>query len=234
MVIKRPIEHPDPEVSVVIPTIPKNSYELVETLEDQTTNKYEVIIVSDNSLDICEARNLGMKKAKGEIIANTDDDCRPPVSWVENIRDTFQLNPEVVILGGSLDKHSSSPHGYIGANISYRRSEAIKIGGFDSEFAGWRDDTDFGLRMEIEYGQDRCIYDPDLEVIHIGPLRTNIDRKLEKKFRSRHTKYYFMELYSQEIPFGTISGKSVAKLYSVFPSSIELLLLFRRHITSKI
>ncbi|MBD3310355.1 glycosyltransferase, partial [Candidatus Woesearchaeota archaeon] len=36
------------------------------------------------------ARNLGIQKAEGEIIAFTDDDCRPAKDWLENILKAFQ------------------------------------------------------------------------------------------------------------------------------------------------
>ena len=232
MTIKKPITHPNPKVSVVIPTIPENNYELFDTLENQTINDYEVLIISDNNLDRCEARNYGMNEAEGDIIANTDDDCRPPKNWIEQIVNSFKSNKNIVILGGRLDKHPSGPHEYIGANIAYRRSKAIDIGGFDRELAGWREDTDFGFRMEKEYGENRCMFDPDLEVEHIGPLRTNVDRELERVFRARHPIRYFKYLYSPEVILGNRIGILAGKLYLISPFSMELLLYLYNKIRS--
>lgn len=232
MVVKKPIEHPNPTVSVVIPTIPENDYRLVDTLQSQTVDDYEVVVVSDNSLDICEARNLGIQRAEGSIIANTDDDCRPPKTWIESIQETFHSNPDLVLLGGCLDKHSSGPHQYIGANTSYRRSEAIEIGGFDTEFAGWRDDTDFGFRMEIEYGEDRCMFDPNLEVEHIGPLRTTVDRELEQKFRIKYPIRYYKYLYCPDIPFGKVVASLVGYSYKISPVPAEYIIIHLREYLS--
>ena len=33
------------------------------------------------------ARNTGVLRAQGEIIAFTDDDCRPEATWVQNVSD---------------------------------------------------------------------------------------------------------------------------------------------------
>jgi glycosyltransferase involved in cell wall biosynthesis len=217
MVIKRPIAHPNPEVSVVIPTLPENEFELPDTIKNQTMSEYEVVVVSDTKLNRCEARNEGMKSAKGDIIAQTDDDCRPPETWIEQILDRFEENPDLVLLEGFLDKVGYGERGYIGANLAYRRDLAIEIGGFDVELSGWRADTDFGWRMEDTYGIDRCLADPELEIEHIGPLRTDVDRKLEKKFRMRHTKKYFTILYHPDIPLGKKVGSIVAGIYSISP-----------------
>jgi glycosyltransferase involved in cell wall biosynthesis len=232
MSIIRPVEHSDPIVSVVIPTIPENEYTVPETLRNQTEDRYEVILVSDGSINRCEARNQGIRAAQGDIIAQTDDDCRPDKTWIQDIHETFTNNPNAVILGGCLDKHHSGPHRYIGANIAYRKKEATKIGGFDSEFAGWRADTDFGWRMEIEYGAGRCLFDPNLEVEHVGPLRTSINRNLEHKFRKQYPIRYFTLLYPPNILCGEQIGHIIGTIYLNIPSLMEHLISIRNKIKS--
>jgi glycosyltransferase involved in cell wall biosynthesis len=124
MSVIRPIEHPDPAVSIVIPTIPQNNYEVPDALKNQTIDQYEVVVVSDETINRCEARNRGIQAAKADIVAQTDDDCRPPTIWVQTIRGAFKSNPNAVILGGPLDKHPSGPRRYIGANIAYKKKSA--------------------------------------------------------------------------------------------------------------
>jgi glycosyltransferase involved in cell wall biosynthesis len=209
---------------VVIPTIPENEFEIPSTLRRQTIGRYEVIVVSDASIDRCEARNRGMECATADIVAQTDDDCRPPEKWLERVHAHFERDPELVLLAGRLDKHRSGPHQYVGANLAYLREEALDVGGFDSELAGWRADTDFGWRMEITYGTARCVFDPDLEIEHIGPLRTSVDRDLERKLRGRYPHRYFTYLHRPNVPFGRWIGASMARLYRLSPRLGEGLL----------
>lgn len=217
MAVNRPITAPNPSVSVVIPTLPEYELQTLPALEAQTTDQFEVIVVSDASINRCEARNKGIEEAKADVIAQTDDDCRPPEDWVERIQRFFEQKPDKILLEGPLDKLRLPPRHYIGANMAYRRQHALDIGGFDSEFAGWRADTDFGWRMEIEYGIERCSHDPDLEVVHIGPTRTNVDRSLEQKFRARYPRRYFSVLYPLNIPFGRTLGVFIGRCYSIAP-----------------
>jgi len=229
MTVYRPITHPDPLISVVIPTLPENDYEIVRTLQNQTISEYEVVVVSDESLDIAEARNQGMQRANADIVAHTDDDCLPPTTWIEQIYTVFAANPDAVILGGCLDKHSAGPHNYIGANVAYRRDAALQIGGYDSELAGWREDTDFGLRMETAYGMDQCVFAPEIKVYHKGPLRTSFDRDLEQKFRARYPVRYFTYFGHPQIPFGKKIGLLTAFVYRNSPAIGEsLFTLYRR------
>ena len=224
MPVLKPVTHSDPQVSVVVPTLPENNYEPPDTLRNQTFDAYEVIAVSDAELNRCEARNEGMEIATADIVAQTDDDCTPPETWIENIHRQFSEDRNLVLVEGPLDKHRSSPRNYVGANMAYRRDYALDIGGFDSEFDGWRADTDFGWRMEIEYGVDRCRYDANLEVVHQGPLRTNVNRELERKFRARYPDRYFTLLDHPTSVIGDQTGKVVAIVYSLFPKPTERLI----------
>jgi glycosyltransferase involved in cell wall biosynthesis len=166
MTVERPINLPDADVSVVIPTVPENKLKVISALEEQSDGKFEVIVVADASLSRTEARNRGIKEANADIVAQTDDDCAPPHDWIETIKRHFKADPDLVLLEGPLDKHNTSPRNYIGANMAYRRDCALTVGGFSTDFDGWRADTGFGFRMEIEYGVDRCRSDPDMEVVH--------------------------------------------------------------------
>ncbi|GAA0546225.1 hypothetical protein GCM10008994_21420 [Halorubrum ejinorense] len=224
MSVIKPITHPNPEVSVAIPTLPKNDYEPPEPLRNQSFNAYEVVVISDAELNRCEARNKGMEAAEADIIAQTDDDCIPPETWVGDIYKKFNNNPELVLVESTLDKHQVPPRNYPGANLAYRKDLALDIGGFDSELDGWRADTDFGWRMEIEYSLERCQQDTRLEVKHQGPLRTSVDREIERKFRARYPKRYFTVLDHPHSIVSKHTGKIAAAAYSFFPRFTENLI----------
>lgn len=102
-----------------------------------------------------KAKNFGIKECQGEIIALTDDDCAVDNEWIEKIVLTFQRNPDIVIVFGSI----LAPPGYsikngfiplysakdllfkgpcskihargISANMAVKRDLFEKIGGFD-------------------------------------------------------------------------------------------------------
>ena len=91
-----------PFVSVVIacPEGSKVLNECIAALEKQTYRNFEVIVLPDAELDLgkrsvdlkviptgkvrpAEKRNLGIKEAKGSVVAFIDDDAYPDVHWLE-------------------------------------------------------------------------------------------------------------------------------------------------------
>lgn len=93
------------EVSIIIPSYTKRSFKItLDSMRSQIFSKnFEILIIrngsSKNSLfrdgnltiiDIKKvganiARNLGIKKSKGNILAFTDDDVIAPINWIKNI-----------------------------------------------------------------------------------------------------------------------------------------------------
>ena len=47
--------------------------------------RYADMVVFDNKRGISDARNVGWKTAKGDIIAYCDADCLPPKDWIEKV-----------------------------------------------------------------------------------------------------------------------------------------------------
>jgi GT2 family glycosyltransferase len=224
MSVFRRIKHADPEISVVIPTLPDNSYGPPESLQNQSLDAYEVVVISDADLNRCEARNKGIEVANADIVAQTDDDCIPPETWLEDIYENFTEHSDLVIVEGILDKLQVSPRNYPGANLAYQRDKALNIGGFDAELNGWRADTDFGWRLEDEYGLNRCRQDPELEVKHQGLLRTDVNREIERKFRARHPERYFTVLDHPHSVINKRTGKLISYIYWLFPKPTERLI----------
>ncbi len=101
-------------VSVVIPAY--NEEKLLKrclvSLQNQTCQPFEIIIVDNNSTDatakiakeqgviviqerrqgIAWARDAGFKRATGDIIARLDADCIAPPNWIQKISDHYQGN----------------------------------------------------------------------------------------------------------------------------------------------
>lgn len=202
--IRRPCTSAEPRVSVVIPTLPGRDYDgVVAALRDQTAEAFEVLVVEDGSLDICEARNEGIRAAGGDVVALTDDDCRPPADWVATVASAFERHPEAVCVEGPVrgGRTYGGERMYVGCNLAFDRSTALDAGGFRSEYAGWRDDTEFGWRME---SRGECRYVEGMAMAHPPATRASIDAGTERRLRREYPDRY-EELVVPETALGRIN-----------------------------
>ncbi|MBU1006040.1 MAG: glycosyltransferase [Candidatus Omnitrophica bacterium] len=243
-------------ISVIIPTYNKKSLLLktLKCLERQTLpkNLYEILIIDDGSTDGTDgqikkyagenknvkyfkkphsgpgdSRNLGLKHARGEIIAFTDDDCVVPGKWLTNIRNSFLKNQGIAGIEGktlTFFRHISPlthqvintySHGiFPTCNMAYKKDILKKIGGFDKIFKHPHDeDIDLAWNA-LKYGE--IIFDEAVIIIHPA-YRRGI---LKKLLWTCHFKYEFTlynrhkELYKKFIganPWITIYINSYLK-----------------------
>jgi glycosyltransferase involved in cell wall biosynthesis len=183
-------------VSVIIPThnqkeiLAKALDYLI--LQDYPKDQYEIIVVDDGSTDATQemvkskmeskvslrylyqkqqgphfARNLGIEKARGEIIIFVDSDIFTPPNFISEHVKFHQKFGEVVVSGPTvrtdrLDNAFAdisrrkvkkllfdfSGPSFITSNLSIPRKFLISAGGFDEEFTGfgWHD-WELGLRL---------------------------------------------------------------------------------------
>lgn len=168
---------------------------------------YGVLVFSNPKVHAAAARNIGIDKATGEVIAFTDSDCVPQPDWLERIEGAFAGNPTLRGLGGRMlalppqnDIEDFSGHvflneilcypltgmevrnrmlvgAFVTANCAYRRDALFSIGGFRDEFGNNAEDIDLYWRLIKSGG---CLfYDPEVIVYHSFP-RTR--RSLAKKY----------------------------------------------------
>jgi len=115
-------------VSVIVCTYNRAKYleKCLESLHQQTYKNYEIIIVNGPSTDetskviekfpnlkiinqeqldgLSNARNLGIKAAKGDIIGFIDDDAITNQDWIERIMNTFEtIEPQPICIGGKIE-----------------------------------------------------------------------------------------------------------------------------------
>jgi len=106
-----------PFVSIIIPTrrdseilkqcidslrrqdYPPDAFEIILVSKEELMIQAEDRIYTISGLDFIDARNEGVKKAKGQLIAFVDDDCIMPEDWMSKTVPYFQ-DPKVGVVGG--------------------------------------------------------------------------------------------------------------------------------------
>ncbi len=178
-------------ISVIVPAYNEeaNIVACLESLSRQTVRReeYEIIVVDGGSHDATRelatpfadevfiqtsprvggARNDGVLRAKGEIVATTDADCIIPPDWIERIGKDFE-DGHVVQIYGPVDPiepglknrvtlslaNTFSRIGYytrslyytLGCNTAFDREAFIRAGMYHCVDAG--DDLEIALRMK--------------------------------------------------------------------------------------
>jgi len=114
-----------PKFSIVIVTREMNDYirEAMPYFQAQTYQDFEILVVSEvkekekfpktrmvysGRASPAQARNMGVKHARGEIIAFIDDDAYPKPDWLENALKNFDSGEVDVIGGPSLAPKNST------------------------------------------------------------------------------------------------------------------------------
>jgi len=193
MGVERVRRSDDPAISVVIPSVPGYDHgPTVDCLEAQTvSDPYEVLVVENGELDRAEARNRGLDAAEAPVVAFTDDDTRPPPAWLAVALAAFEADSELVCLEGPVygGARSFGPRHYVGCNLAVDREAALAVGGFRSAYSEWREDVEFGWRMERD-GDGYCRFDADFRMCHPAVPRTALKPALERRLREEYPERY--------------------------------------------
>ena len=125
-------------------------------------------------------RNAAIREAQGNTLVFTDDDCRPPADWLQNVASAVRRNPGAIIQGpvqGDPDDEPMLRAPYPRttridrvptpwaecSNIVYPRELVQRIGGFDEE-VGCCEDADLGVRARAAGG--RYVGDHSMPTYH--------------------------------------------------------------------
>jgi len=213
----------------------KDTLDSLLNQEDDGSFDWEVLVVDNNSKDKTKevvesykakfngrlrylfeprqgksyALNTGIKEAKGEIIAFTDDDCIVDRKWIMNILNAFKTEKAESITGKVIPIwNNRRPKWYsneiktvipdidegdiikpaallVGANMAFKKSVFDRVGIFD--YITKSEDTFFSYKIRGKYSM---WYIPTLKVFH-------------KVFPERLTQIYFRKWYFN-------SGKAIS------------------------
>jgi len=185
-------------------------------------DEFEVIVIDDGSLDgtneylgslnweeprlivlpqdhggPAAARNLGISKSSGRIIAFTDDDCLVPPSWLLSLQKGYETFPKATGIGGYLEAceevlknnliarleyfethtvYHSGNDPYLGGfespsggtnNMSYLKEVIVEVGMFDENFPVPAGE-DADLKLRVAEKGYKIGYIP-LKVTHLDP-----------------------------------------------------------------
>jgi GT2 family glycosyltransferase len=164
--------------------------------------------ISNKKITIPEQRNLGIKRAKGNIIVFIDADCIPESQWLNNLTRQIVDGKESITAGTVL----SSPKSYMGRewlkgtyvkecpsmNMALKKEVFKEIGLFDENF-GRVSDSDICIRAikkgyKIRYIKDAIVYH------NWGNFKKNIARSFYSGIgRAKIYKKHKDELYPKKI-----------------------------------
>jgi GT2 family glycosyltransferase len=164
-----------------------------------------IVYVFEGRQGLARARNAGLRHARGEIIAMTDDDCIVDPDWIAEICKEFAADPALGLVGGRIELYDaldlpltirtsrerqrldlpSTFRLIFGCNMAIRRSTFDRIGVFDPHFGAGSslqsvEDSDLIYRTaKAGFG---VVYCPNILVYHHHGRRT--ERERDKHIRS--------------------------------------------------
>jgi len=204
--------------------------------------KYEIIVIDSTLVDsvrriannheatyywtpprgYSEARNLGIEKSKGEIVAFTDSDCVADINWLTNLVKGFS-DKDIAGVGGVVSggahfqpawvtdnhgrldfqknlsmgwSHKRFPFPFLcTANCAYRKQVLEKIGGFPKQFGvGERGigGEDVEISLRIQKKGYRLKIVNNAKIFH-QPISAN--RKLENTFKEGRYAYILTKVH---------------------------------------
>ena len=184
----------------------------------------QVKLVDEPSKGLVKARRAGYLASRGELIANIDADTRMTPGWLDKVFKEFSKNNKLVALSGPFIYYDLSKKAraevrlfyyagfltylvnrYIfkvssmlqGGNFVVKRTAIEAIGGFNSEFDFWGEDTDLARRL-VKVGAVKFTF--DLQIYASG-------RRLEKEGIAKtgwlYTLNYFSTIFFKK-PYDTV------------------------------
>ncbi len=175
----------------------------------------DVVVVHEYKPGLGNARNAGLKVARGEVLAFTDDDCLPADDYLQETLNVFREDPKIGFIGGRILLYDPTdqpvtikestvreeiPAGQFieagvihGANFAFRKNALLEAGGFDPFFGAGSfysvEDIDGAARVSALGWKG--VYDPRPLVFHHHGRKTLDDvASLERSYARGRGAYY--------------------------------------------
>jgi glycosyltransferase involved in cell wall biosynthesis len=175
--------------------VDQSSNDATEKVIQSLINDPRLTYIRSNTTGQGVSRNIGLRCARADIVAYTDDDCTVSTQWLQSVEDVFRKYPQVSVVFCSVEpgphdrdqgsipyRHYSQDKIYrsvlqysntagMGAGMSVRKSAVLKWGAFDETLgpgAYFRsaDDIDIAWRALWKH---EWVYELSTEsVIHHG------------------------------------------------------------------
>ena len=247
-------------ISVVIPVYneEKRIKDTLKQIYNNSEQPYEVIVVDGCSTDrtkeivkryypqviiainyrknAAAGRNIGIKKAKGSVIAFTDGDCLVDEEWLEHIRIAFETNNIDGVGGKILNappvnhyeeywgnlawnlimnfpnegyevKEQTLNDAFVTANCAYKRKLLYEIKGFNNYFANNAEDVDLCWRA-LKHGA-KLRYEPSI-IIYSHNV-TTIKGIAKKSFRNGVSSSKLQKVYGGKFNYDPNIYKMLGK-----------------------
>ena len=211
------------DISVVIPTRNRADYLEVclDVLRKEMSDSPEIHVVDDCSEKFlrnankktakrygCDyffleknrgmavARNMGVRRSKGEWIVFLDDDVKVTSGWYNTLCTILPgLSPDVIGIEGRVeacgaglwDREVENLHGgsFLTCHIVYRRSVFENAGGFDEAFeylGPFCEDHEFAARVMQE---GKIMFVPELKAVHMPRRFRFLEEIMKSRMRMR-------------------------------------------------
>jgi glycosyltransferase involved in cell wall biosynthesis len=225
--------------SLIIPTKGRVSEieRLLQSLAAQTLQDFEIILSDQNEDDrlagvahelkwgdrllhlkssggVSRARNAGLIRARGDLVAFPDDDCRYPPRLLEEVAHFFETNPEFGFLGGAsfsdeggdaVARHAREASPIERESIhaqciefaffirraqlgDLRFDEAMGVGASTP----WQSDEGPDLMLRLKERGVRGYYDPRFAVWHPRPVVAYDAKAVDRSYRYACGHGYFL------------------------------------------
>jgi GT2 family glycosyltransferase len=219
--------------------VDNNSSDNTQVIVDDFINKSDLNVkyVIERHQGLSHARNMGIQKASGNIIAFTDDDCIVDQHWITAISKEFQSAESIAGIGGRVELYNKMDRPVsirvhkektifssidrifnliIGCNMAFARPVFDEVGMFDTDFgAGTKfasaEDSDF-LYRAYKKGL-KLIYSPEVLVYHNHGRRTNEQIKaIYKGYAIGHGAFYCKYILMDDKDVFHLAGSEVSSL----------------------